>query len=182
MPCRLCSLFVVLAFFFGAMPTESSERLDAYDDREAYEVFGAMLVSSESSMNRESFVIQKETDGRTNSCVEPDKASARIIGAAITDYGRKNTKGWELEQKFVVDKSYHLTTHEEYQGLFSRNGGGWKTFYQAYPQSGGIVKFSAVGFNHAKTIAMVRMDTDSGSLCGGGTYICCKRRTASGNH
>ena len=105
MPCHLCSLFVVLAFFSVAMPTDSSEHLDAYNDRKAYEVFGAMLASSDSSIDRKSFVIQKETEGDTNPCAEPNMASARIISPAIADYVRKNAKKWELEQKFVIEQA-----------------------------------------------------------------------------
>jgi hypothetical protein len=172
----LCPAFVLwfaLAFFLGVAPNESSEHLDAYYDREAYEVFAAMLASSGSfaATRGKSLVIQKETIVDTNPCVEPGKASAPIIGPVIADYIMKNAKRRELQQKFDIDKSYVFVGREEFEAFFKGKGAtGWKAFYDAYPESGGIVEFSAVGFNHSKTIAMVRMSTLCGSLCGGGTY------------
>ena len=117
------------------------------------------------------FVIQQETDGDTNPCVVPGKASAAMIASVIADYVTSNAKRWVLRRKFKIAKPYILISREEFQGFFNGNPvDGWKAFYVKYPESGGVVEFSAVGFNHRRTIAMVRMSTGCGPLCAGGTY------------
>jgi hypothetical protein len=46
----------------------------------------------------------------------------------------------------------------------------WEGFYQRYPNSGGWIELSAVGFNATKTVAVVYMGHHCGSLCGGGGF------------
>ena len=48
--------------------------------------------------------------------------------------------------------------------------GRWNEYYRQYPDSGGLLEFSAVGFNPDKTIAVVYMGHSCGDLCGGGTF------------
>ena len=47
---------------------------------------------------------------------------------------------------------------------------GWSGFYRKYPGSGGYLQVSAVGFDSARTRAMVYMAHHCGGLCGGGTH------------
>jgi hypothetical protein len=46
----------------------------------------------------------------------------------------------------------------------------WDEFYKQYPDSGGFVDLSAVGFNADKTVAIVSKGRWCGSLCGEGAY------------
>lgn len=46
----------------------------------------------------------------------------------------------------------------------------WDQFYSRYPDSGGYVVFSAVGFNETKTRALVYIAHYCGNLCGGGSH------------
>jgi hypothetical protein len=47
---------------------------------------------------------------------------------------------------------------------------GWEGFYQRYPDSGGWIELSAVGFNVDKTVAVVYMGHHCGPLCGSGGF------------
>ena len=47
---------------------------------------------------------------------------------------------------------------------------GWKPFYDRYPDSSGYLQMSAVGFNGARTRALVYMGHQCNNLCGGGSY------------
>jgi hypothetical protein len=44
----------------------------------------------------------------------------------------------------------------------------WDDYYRRYPASGGFYWFSAVGFNPARTRALVDMGHACGELCGNG--------------
>jgi len=57
-----------------------------------------------------------------------------------------------------------VTDRDAIQDLFKDNG--WKSFYKSYPQSGGYVIMSAVGFNREKTRAIVYTGSSCGALCG----------------
>jgi hypothetical protein len=54
--------------------------------------------------------------------------------------------------------------------LLKRSPSGWQGFYQRYPDSGGIVELSAVGFNADKTVAVVYAGHNCGSLCRRGGF------------
>ena len=47
---------------------------------------------------------------------------------------------------------------------------GWSGFYRKYPDSGGYLQVSSVGFDSARSRAMVYMAHLCGGLCGGGTH------------
>lgn len=47
---------------------------------------------------------------------------------------------------------------------------GWTGFYRRYPDSGGFVQLSAVGFDRRKQRALVYIAHHCGSLCGGGSH------------
>jgi len=48
--------------------------------------------------------------------------------------------------------------------------GGWEDFYKRYPNSGGWIELSAVGFNADKMAAVVYMGHYCGGLCGGAGF------------
>lgn len=52
----------------------------------------------------------------------------------------------------------------------------WKTFYDRYPDSGGWIELSAVGFNTEKTVAVVYIGHNCGVLCGGGHFHVLQKR------
>src|SRR4029077_10928371 len=50
------------------------------------------------------------------------------------------------------------------------NGEEWAGFHRRYPDSGGYMQVSAVGFDNSKTHALVSMAHHCGPLCGRGTH------------
>jgi hypothetical protein len=47
----------------------------------------------------------------------------------------------------------------------------WRAFYQRFPGARGLVSFSRVGFNAARTQAVVSVSRGCGGLCGTGTLV-----------
>jgi hypothetical protein len=115
-------------------------------------------------------VIRTETEAYAM-CIAPDKESEKVVGTAIADYKKKNNKKWLLQRQFEIDRPYEMAASDEIKTIFKTEGtGGWKTFYERHPYSGGWIELSAVGFNAPKTVAVVYAGHSCGSLCGGGTF------------
>jgi hypothetical protein len=58
---------------------------------------------------------------------------------------------------------------EEHRRLF-RDGQGWVRFYDAHPESNGIVGFSRVGFNAEITQALIYVGIREEAMAGHGSY------------
>ena len=44
----------------------------------------------------------------------------------------------------------------------------WSEFYKVYPESGGLIELSGIGYNAARDVAVLTVDTGCGELCGSG--------------
>lgn len=143
-----------------------------YDDAEAYKVYST-IPSQERPLHAadtRTLVIRIETEPY-KMCVNPDKESERIVGSAIADYEKKNSKKWLLQRQFEIGKPYEMVSGDELDLIFRVQGSkGWPKFYERHPDSGGWIELSAVGFNALKTIAIVYAGHSCGGLCGGGTF------------
>ena len=72
-----------------------------------------------------------------------------------------------------TDIAYELVSAESIKAVMAQKDEmmfGWKPFYDKWPDSGGFVRVSAVGFDRTKTRALVYIDHSCGALCGGGTH------------
>jgi hypothetical protein len=154
-----------------------------YETPEAYEVYAAILPSEWSWKDAKAkrLVIRASTI-HYNMCLEPDADSAKLIGSAITDYIQQNQHPWLLQPRLTIEKPYVLLSPEQIESTFRRSPEGWEAFTQMYPDSGGIIEFSAVGFNSNKTVAVVY----SGHSCGASAVEEDSRffkvRTGNGSH
>lgn len=88
----------------------------------------------------------------------------------IHDFLIRADKCQPLSRQFDLPVSYVLVTNKEVERFFSKGGvgGGWKRFYDEYPNSSGIINFSHVGFNPEMTQAYVATGKGCGGLCGAG--------------
>jgi hypothetical protein len=108
---------------------------------------------------------------------ELKKSSDELLAETITDFRAKNKQAQRLKPRFDVKVKCVLVSAEEIDGFFRKEGvDGWKSFYEKYPKSGGFVSFSRVGFNPARTQALVYQSHSCGGLCGGGSYLLYTKR------
>lgn len=158
-------------------PVASQAPPRSYDVAEAYEVYSAILPfeSPWKNANAKWLVIRQPTISY-EMCVSPDAPSQQIIGSAIADYLQQNKQPWLLQRKFHIEKPYTLLTANEERAAFQSSPGGWEGFYQMYPDSGGVIELSAVGFNAEKTVAVVYSGHQCGMLCGGGEFKVLQKR------
>jgi hypothetical protein len=146
-------------------PQTSSPRLESYKVAEAYEVYDAVISlefpSTDANTNR--LVIRAETKN-SQMCLAPEEPSEKIIGSAIADYIEQNRQSRRLQRKFELEKPYSLFNENE--GTPSTTPADPSVFHAVYPDFGGLIELSAVGFNADKTIAVVYY----GPLCGMGEF------------
>jgi hypothetical protein len=92
-----------------------------------------------------------------------------ISPETIFAYKAQNKESSPLKDPFNL-KIKHVLVEDE---LLSRilKGGRWEEFYQKYPDSGGFISFSQVGFNSEMNQALVYFEHWCQSLCGSGIYV-----------
>ena len=152
---------------FSSLPTQIIS--GAYDDADAYEVYAAILPSEWPLRvaHAKQLVIRRETKSY-QMCLKPDSEIQAKVGPAIADYVKLNEREWLLQPRLSFASPYQFLGARKFDALMSQ--GGWVEYYRQYPESGGLIEFSAVGFNIDKTIAVVYMGHSCGMLCGGGTF------------
>jgi hypothetical protein len=160
---------LILALLLSQGIINSSGKAPPYEDQEAYEVYSAILPLESPLRNAHAkrLIIQNETKG-FEMCLRPEEEWQEKIGPAISDYVRSNAKPSLLQPRIQVGVPYHLIAADELTAAIQTAG--WEGFYQRYPDSGGWMELSAVGFNVNKTVAVVYMGHHCGPLCGGGGF------------
>lgn len=172
-PCAL-----VLSALIHAEPSANSvEELQPYLDSEAYEVYAARLPDEWpwAEARAKQLVIQQETTvfpkiGSDTECLPGGDEFPESWKEVLADYKKQNERTRVLARGFVIEKPYYLIPKQELADLFKKDGPGWNGFYTRYPDSGGVMQLSVVGFNRERTKAMLYMGHSCGWLCGGGGY------------
>jgi hypothetical protein len=164
---------ILLLLLFSSFPTQTTS--SAYDDADAYEVYATILPSEWplSAAHAKQLVIRRETKS-FQMCLIPDSEVQAKVGPAIADYLKLNERKWLLQPKLSFPSPYQFLETSKFDALISQ--GGWPEYYRQYPDSGGLIEFSAVGFNVDKTIAVVYMGHFCQIMCGGGTFHVLEKR------
>jgi len=158
---------ILLLLAFSSVPSQTAST--AYEDADAYEVYAAILPSEWPLRvaHAKQLVIRRETKSY-QMCLRPDIELQERVGPAISDYVELNKKAWLLQARLSFEKPYQFLEADKFSALLSQ--GGWARYNREYPESGGLIELSAVGFNRDKTVAVVYMGHSCGMLCGGGTF------------
>jgi hypothetical protein len=138
-----------------------------YTSVEAYEVYSTILGTAFPSQSTQ-LVILGETVTHHFTCPIPDEQSKNIVGPAVDDYVAVNRQRRLLRPNLNLPRPYILISGAELSSLI--NFVTWEKFYSKYPQSGGYINLSAVGFNQSKTVAVLSWSLVSGSLGGHGEF------------
>jgi hypothetical protein len=158
-------ILLLLAFFWPVQSTPSD-----YNEAEAYEVYAAVLPSEWPirDTHAKRVVIRRETKA-FQMCLKPDIEIQPKVEPAIADYVRLNEREWLLQPRISLDRPYEFFGARKFEALM-RGAGMGDDYYRLYPDSGGLIELSAVGFNSDKTVAVVYIGHGCGPLCGGGTF------------
>jgi hypothetical protein len=160
----------VLCFCVAARNSTSEQ----YDNEDAYEIYSLLLPDEQSyGLAKSTVVIQEETVASVklnDDCLTPQ--AVREFKDAIEDYKRHN-EPMVLQRKFKIDKPYELVSTKAIETLIKNYD--WNSFYKQYPNSGGIIRMSAVGFNRQKTLAIVDTGSTCNNQCGRGSLHLLKK-------
>jgi len=92
-----------------------------------------------------------------------------ISQETIDDYVAKNAKSHQLLRSLDLKLKYTLIPKEKIKEIF--DGLPSSEFYRQFPDSGGYIALSRVGFNTSSDQAFVYMRHTCGGLCGSGHYL-----------
>ncbi len=144
---------------------------------EEYAVYSSLLNQMFTNEKTNQLVIENLTSADDFQPIQKRKKglsslSKEIIEDSIT----KNTKSYELSDKFNSEANVKLLGGSEREELFKKlneNYYEWgKVFRQKYPAGGvTIISLSRVGFNAEKSQALVFTDYQCGWTCGEGNYV-----------
>lgn len=159
----------------GFEPTQQpGTRQGAIDDPEAYAVY-ASLIPAEWTVRvarAKRLVVARET-ATYNQCLPSGGPLETEWRPVVDSYKAANAATRSILPDRDLGHPYVVVPKSEIARLFKepRDASfGWTTFYDRYPDSGGYMEFSAVGFDPSKTRALVYVAHHCGSLCGGGAH------------
>ncbi len=177
MRANIAALFVSLLVALGSpaslggmqdFTAQNETVVTPYDDKDAYSIYAILLEGAKSSV----YVIQVETESWSGATpkklgITGGRDFQKIWGVAVKDFANQYRNPRVLTRSIPIQTSYQLVPKQEVASIF-KSGGGWDTFYQRYPSSGGFYTFSAIGFDPQKHHAVVNMHLSCGLLCGYG--------------
>lgn len=170
MQITISAAIVSMLLLSGAWPQDSTKPA-VYAVNDAYDVYSFLLPHEQSvRFAKGTLAIQQETVSRPDppgdTCVSAD--ATKQFKDAIDDYNRLTRKQWLLLRQFQIEKPYELVSSDTIHLTFKEYGAtrGWQEFYQRYPDSGGFIVMSPIGFNQAKTLAAVYTGSACGATCG----------------
>lgn len=168
-PLRLVVAFVITTIAVSIVIAQRDGPDRTVDDPEAYVVYAAILPLEwpVRVAHAKSLVFQAET-GTHSSCDPSGKILDEDWRPVVESYRRENTSSRTLLPMFPIDLPYEIVPRLTLGT--SMRAGDWRPFYANYPDSGGFIEVSAVGFDKTHTRAMVYMAHHCGLLCGGGTH------------
>lgn len=154
-------------------------------DPDAYRVYAALLPNEWTvrAAHAKTLVFEEETS-TPRMCAEPSGGMLETEWRdVLEDFRHQNASPKRLGPGMDLGIPYVVVPRADIRALFTPQKNdpnlGWTGFYNAYPDSGGYLMVSAVGFNSQKTRAMVYMGHSCGGLCGGGTYYFLERSSDS---
>lgn len=177
--CRIY-LSIATAFLLFSFPTGRSSVQSAEQDGtdEEYKVYSALLKARYSADKPKTLVVVKMTS--PNELILPDtddqndilKKPGSLTKEILNDYNTRNHSQLELRDIFDLKAKVLLVDEKEIHDIFRQQGvDGWKSFYQRFPDSGGFIKFSRVGFDAKRNLALIFVSHHCGGRCASGTYI-----------
>src|ERR1700722_9772033 len=154
------------------------------EDPEEYIVLSRLLITHCDRKDIKSFVIVEDT-----ASIQEDSTFIGTIGGLVfsgakspavkqetsADYDAKARDSFIRGNKLTLSTPYHLVSAQDLKLFFHRkretvDWGEWKTFYEQYPGSSGIIAFSRVGFNAKRNQALVYVMHQSGLVGGPGVF------------
>ena len=170
-----------LALLQAASGNVSSPRFNT--ELEEYAVYSAVLKGMHNPPANKSIMVvdHSRSPDSTNPLLEGRLCDDRVSDTSgqpkpcpstttQINYIRANSRPRDLNDEFDTERKYSMLSNDVFEDIFKDGCSGWCSFYEKYPDSGGYVTFSRVGFNGSGTQALVYVVRMCGGLCGSGGY------------
>ena len=142
-----------------------------------YAVYSALIRQNPIGYNLGSFIaIREQTTVSDADMFERTLIEAPGLPAELVDsYRSRNAASYTLSPNLDLEQDYALMSQAEFDELFGPGRARWTDFQARYPEAGGLVNVSRVGFGANGERALVLMGFRCGDLCGsGGLYLLVK--------
>lgn len=108
-------------------------------------------------------------------------SSAILSRETFEDYLAHNKEAKSLTRSFNLKTNYVLVDYSEIKRLTSATSPAkdFEDFYRKYPESGGFIVLSRVGFNRNHDQALVSTGWLCGGLCGMGEYVLLAKKSGA---
>jgi hypothetical protein len=93
----------------------------------------------------------------------------------FNDFVQKNEDLQKLKDNFTIELKRTLIKKDEIERIFKDEEKGWEKFYKSFPDSGGYIGLSRVGFDKEKKQAIVYMEHYCHDLCASGHFLLLKK-------
>ena len=139
-------------------------------DPEAYKIYASLLPQIGRDIGAKTLVLQRETETYPR-CMPSGGPLETEWRSVIDNYQRENSAVRFVLPEQPLQIQYAVIPSARIQASFNDGvARGWEEFYRQYPDSGGSVQVSAVGFNALKTRALVYIGYHCGGRCGAGSH------------
>ena len=146
------------------------------DDPETYAVYASLLTEKwlEGSLSGKTLIIQRETAPYYHCLPEVSSLQGDWV-QVLSNYLATNAIPRAILPGRNLPRPYTVLSQGDIMRGFdhpygSPQGDGWAVLRERYPDSRGIIGFSAVGFNPSRTRALVYSFHQCGGLCGAGGH------------
>lgn len=137
---------------------------------EDYAVYSAILVGlgkTGPAGNQAELIISEATVDSSSWPVAP--SLKELSNETLAHFILRQKSVCHLKPQLDRAISYQLVSADDLDKIFKR--GSWAEFYKEYPKSSGTWSLSPIGYNIAKTEALVYVAHGCGGLCGSGHLV-----------
>lgn len=184
---------ICMSLFFACSKNEEVETQftlktsDMIDDLD-YQIYSLVLTKTQTS-SKQIVVFQTSSKGMSiteeigsDTYVNLFKSEIPDLDVSVfADFRTKNVSTVNFDNKFSVSsKTVKLIGEEELRFIFSVSdvNSGWEKFYKTHPNSNGYINFSRIGYNTAKTQAILEIGNFYASLGADGAIIFLQKENA----
>jgi hypothetical protein len=171
---------LLLILVIGLAAAGRSQTISKIDDPDAYAIYSMVFTpdADEKPAKPRRLIIQDKTEDYPSygsedrdNCLKPEPTQEAALRPLINAYHEANKTPSLLQRMFTLPNEYEIVPSATIEAFFKGKGSGsWAGFYKKFPNTGGFVYVSNVGFNSDRTLALMYAGHSCGGLCGGGAY------------
>jgi hypothetical protein len=145
-------------------------------EAEEYTVYSALIRQNPIGYELgSSFLVREQTVADLDMLEDTLENVPRLPTGLADSYRSRNAAAYTLSPNLDVEQDYAMMSQEEFDRIFRGKGSVWTRFQAKYPEAGGLITFSRVGFDEKGDKALALFGFRCGDLCGaGGTYLLVK--------